>query len=187
MAIKGNTHKPTMSLRLLKKRKSSKDMEMSSMVNWESARKRSKPWPTLLIIWKWETKITEISLSKELRVLTSRRNKSLRINAELLLKPFSKKEESFKNYRRTTMTMLVVWWRLEPSHRPFKSRTRPPIWREDVSTKILTLKWTSSKRLRAPSSLLTTTWSRYKVMLLMTQKRMLRSSLKWKIRRPTIF
>lgn len=50
MATKVNIHKHTMLSRLPKKRKSSKDMEMSLMENLGNARRKLKHWLTLLTI-----------------------------------------------------------------------------------------------------------------------------------------
>ena len=141
------THKPIMSSRQLKRRKSSKDMVTSLMESSENVKRKSKPLQTHSITSKWETRTTEINSSKELRVPTLKRSRFLKTSAEPLQKLFSRREESFRNCTRTTMTMPELSWRSEQSLKLTKNRTSQLICKRNVSTKILTLRCKNTKEL----------------------------------------
>lgn len=180
-----NTLRLTSSLRLLKRKRSSKDMVMSSMANWESARKKSRLWQTLSTIWRWETKTTEISSSKVQRVLILRKSRSWKINAELLPKLCSRREESYKSFKKITMMMQEVFKKSEPSLKRFKSKMRPQTWSVIDSSRTLMLRCRRFKDLKTHSRLLIATFNRSRVKASEIPKITTKSSLMLRSRRLT--
>lgn len=87
-------------------------------------------------------------------MLILRKNRSSKINAELLQKLYSKREESSKSFRKTTMMMLEVFRKLEPNLKRFRSRMRLQIWSVRDSSKILMLRWPKFRELKMHSKLL---------------------------------
>jgi len=143
------TRKHIMSSRQPRRRKSFRDTEMSSTANFENVKRKSKPWLTPWIIWRWGIKTTVTNSSKVLKELTWRRSRSWKINVEQHQKLYSRNEESSKSCRKIMMTTHVNWWKSERSHRLFKSKTKQLRWKKKGSTRILT---PNMRRFSEPSS-----------------------------------
>lgn len=144
------THRLTMSLRLPRRRKSSRDMVMSLMENLENVKRKSKPLLIHLIISRWETKITETNSSKVLKELILRRNKFSKTSAVPLLKLSSRKEESSRNCKKITMTITVNCSTSSNDRITSRSKTKLHRKIKNNSRKISWLKVTSLRKLSTP-------------------------------------
>jgi len=118
----------TMSSKLHRKKKNCSDMVMNLMASSESARKRLRLLLILSIIWRWETRTIVISSCKELRELILKRRTFLKTSAELLLKISSKREETYRNFKRIMMMTPANWWSIKLNLKLSNAKMSKPKW-----------------------------------------------------------